>query len=341
MSEFYELGPERQAECYRQLAQRALQQWGIENAGLELLKQRENAVFAVTTGVGNKYALRIHRADYHTDAELRSELQWMAALDAYGVHTPAVVPALDGKLFERVSVPEVPESRQVDLLAWIDGKPMGSIEAGMQGELEELLANYRLIGELAAKLHNQTSNWDFPEGFTRHHWDADGLVGDKPFWGRFWENAALTAEQRALIVRARDVVREKLLEFGTGEDRYGLIHADFLPENLMVSDTDVKLIDFDDAGFGWHLFELATSLFVHLGEPHFDAVSEALFEGYRSQRALPDEHLKYLPYLIMARLFTYLGWLHTRETTDTTVEMTPVIVAAATGFAEHLLGEEG
>ena len=29
----------------------------------------------------------------------------------------------------------------------------------------------------------------------------------------------------------------------------------------MVQGDRIKLIDFDDAGFGWHLFELATALY--------------------------------------------------------------------------------
>ena len=34
-----------------------------------------------------------------------------------------------------------------------------------------------------------------------------------------------------------------------------MINADFSAENIMVYDADVRLIDFDDAGFGRHLFE--------------------------------------------------------------------------------------
>ena len=41
---------------------------------------------------------------------------------------------------------------------------------------------------------------------------------------------------------------------------YSMIHADFVAENVLVDEGRVRLIDFDDAGFGWHLFELATSL---------------------------------------------------------------------------------
>ena len=56
-------------------------------------------------------------------------------------------------------------------------------------------------------------------------------------------------------------------------------------------------------------------------------------------RELPDEDLEYLPVFLMARLFTYLGWLHTREATDTTEEMAPIIVEAAVAIANDLVAE--
>ena len=339
MNDFYQMAPRDQATAYETLARRALQQWGIREAKLDLLKMRENAVFGVTQDDGSKYALRIHRAGYHSDAELRSELQWMAALDAKGIHTPGVIPTIAGDLFDVVAVDDVPEPRQVDLLAWIDGEQMGSLEEGMEGDVENLVSDYRRIGAMAGRLHNASSSWESPEGFTRHHWDVDGLVGEEPVWGRFWENDRLSAEQRELILQAKEIVRSQLQEFGKTKQNYGLIHADFLPENLMVSGDDIQLIDFDDSGYGWYLFELATSLFVHLGEDHFDAVLGALVEGYRSERDLPDEHLAYLPVFFMARLFTYLGWLHTREITETTEELAPIIVDAAVAVAQDLVAE--
>ena len=337
MSDFYRSEPAVQGEAYAALARAALAHWSMEDAELQLLKMRENAVFSVSTGTGQRYAMRIHRAGYHSDDALLSELQWMTALDAEGIHTPRIIPSAAGELFERVRVDEVPESRQVDMLAWIDGRPLGSLEAGVVGELHELVENYRLLGNIAARLHNQGENWQLPAGFTRHAWDLEGLVGEQPFWGRFWENESLDDGQRELVLKGRELVRAGLQDFGQGPDRYGLIHADFLPENLMVSGDDIKLIDFDDSGYGWYLFELATSLFVHLGQDHFDEVCAALVEGYRSQRALPDEHLDYLPVFLLARALTYLGWMHTREATDTISELAPLIITAATELAEQLL----
>ena len=93
---------QRSSDRFFTLAEQALQHWPIQVSALKLIKHRENAVFAVITGDGEQYALRVHRAGYHTAEELQSELQWMQALDAAGLHTATVIPSADGALFHRV-----------------------------------------------------------------------------------------------------------------------------------------------------------------------------------------------------------------------------------------------
>ena len=87
-----------------------------------------------------------------------------------------------------------------------------------------------------------------------------------------------------------------------------------------------RVIDFDDCGYGWYLFDLATSIFFLQGTEHFNLAQEALIMGYRKNRPLTDEHLSWLPPIFMARATTYLGWMHTRSETETAKEMTPFII---------------
>ena len=90
-SDFYLQTPEAQSARVARLGRRALAAWGIRAESLELLKYRENAVFRVVAQDGRQYALRIHRAGYHSDAELRSELEWMRALSEDGFDVPTLV----------------------------------------------------------------------------------------------------------------------------------------------------------------------------------------------------------------------------------------------------------
>jgi Ser/Thr protein kinase RdoA (MazF antagonist) len=335
--DFYSLTPAEQSERVARLGRRALLAWGIEPTALELLKYRENAVFRVVTTDGRRYALRIHRAGYHTDAELRSELQWMQALARDGFDVPTLVPTRAGALFTGATDADIPEPRQVDLFEWIEGSQLGSVEGGVDGDVATLTRTFHTVGALAARLHNQATRWQPPAGFTRHAWDADGLVGEQPFWGRFWELAALGDTERELLTRARDRVRRELGALERSPRNYGLIHADFAPENLMVDGDRVWLLDFDDAGYGWHLFEIATSLYFHIGQPHFDAIEQATIAGYRSERELPDADVARLPLFYTARGFTYLGWVHTRQETQTARELTPALIELCCGVATRYL----
>jgi Ser/Thr protein kinase RdoA (MazF antagonist) len=335
--QFYTLTPEQQAERVARLGRRALAQWGLEPSSLDLLKYRENAVFRVVTTDGRRYALRIHRARYHSNAELRSELEWMRALARDGFDVPTLVPTRAGDLFTVTTDPEVPEPRQVDLFEWIEGSQLGSVEGGVDGDVATLTRTFHTVGALAARLHNQATRWLPPAGFTRHAWDTDGLVGEHPFWGRFWELAALSDAEKALLVRARDRARAELGALERSPRNYGLIHADFAPENLLVDGDRVRLLDFDDAGYGWHLFEIATSLYFHIGQPYFDAIEQATLAGYRSARELPEADVARLPLFYAARGFTYLGWVHTRQETETARELTPALIELCCGVATRYL----
>ncbi len=340
MTDFYGVESKEQERRLARLAHRALRAWGLDAVELDLIKYRENAVFKVKTASGALYALRVHRHGYHSDAALRSELHWISALQESGLDVPTVVPLATGENFALIAHDGVPETRQVDIFEWVDGAQFGSVEEGVAADLGRVRSVYHTIGGLAARLHNQATAWTLPKGFTRHSWDADGLTGEAPFWGRFWELQALTQTQRDLILRARARVHEDLLRYGADAENtemYSLIHADFVAENLLLDGDRVRLIDFDDAGFGWHLFEIATALYFEMGEPHYDAAFEALIEGYRMHRSLPDSQVAQLPLFFLARAFTYLGWVHTRQETDTAKELTPMLIAKACSLSESYL----
>lgn len=337
MTDFYQLTPEQQSDRYQQLAELILPEWGVTDANLSMIKMRENAVFKVELPDGDKQVLRIHRAGYHSDDALRSELQWIQALSSAGVETPDVIPRQSGDLFIVPDSKLAGHPRQIDMFAWVDGNQLGSSEGGLEGDLAIQKGNFRTIGVLAAQVHNQASQWQPPSNFVRHAWDLDGLSGEQPFWGRFWELEALSKSERDLMINTRDRVRQDLANYAQSSQNYSMIHADMVAENVMVDGEHIRLIDFDDAGFGWHLFEIATSLYFSQNDEYFDQLIDPYIEGYRSERELSDEELDALPLFMMARATTYLGWVHTRKETETAQELTPMLVEMACSLAEKYL----
>lgn len=338
--DFYALSDDDQVVRLTRLAQAAGAHWDGGFADVELIKYRENAVFSARRPNGERVAVRVHRHGYHSDASLHSELAWMRALtESDAVTVPPVLPASDGRLVVEVVDPAVPEPRQVSVLGWLAGSPAGTSEGGVDLDDVTTTRLYQDAGILAARLHEHAASWDLPDGFTRHAWDADGLIGDSPLWGRFWEYEALSSEQLDLLLTARSAALTDLAALDRGPADYGLIHADLVPENLLNEDGRLKVIDFDDAGHGWFLFELATALYFNLGTPRYDAIRDGLLDGYRSVRPLTPENEALLPLFLFLRSTTYLGWVQSRPETETARNLGPMLLeGACTAATAYLTG---
>jgi len=317
------------------LAWQALQHWEGEFVRLSLIKFRENAVFCAHRADGVKCALRVHRAGYHSRQALNSELVWVQHLAAHGISVPQIVPARSGQVLVEMAVPEVPEPRHVDMLAWIEGDAPGSAEHGLPSEVD-VGAIFFQAGQLAARIHLSSACWQPPPGFVRHAWDEDGLIGETPFWGRFWELAALTPAQRDLMLRTRDKARVDLNRYGRHAGNFGMLHADFVPENLLLHQGHLHLIDFDDCGFGWYLFELATALYFCLDDARLEQIQAALLAGYRALKPLGEDELAFLPLFLALRGATYLGWLHTRPGLAAD-ELAPLLIGRGCQLAQAYL----
>ena len=305
-------------------AKTVLADWGIHHCVISLIKERENVVFKVVTQSNQKFALRIHRANYHTDAQLQSEIQWMQAIQNAGIDVPEVIPTLNGNYFSHVKING--EVCQVDLFMWVDGEQLGTVEGGLGENQAHIKQVFGTIGRISGQLHNQSSNWNPPKCFDRKAWDIDGLLGEQPHWGRFWELEQLTAEQKNLLLDVRNKTRRALIEYGYHTDTYSMIHADFSPENFLCDGEKTRVIDFDDAGMGWHLFEIATALYFFQTDSHYELAYDALIEGYRSNRVLSDKDLSQLPLFMVLRAVTYLGWLHSRKSESAAQALAPMLI---------------
>ncbi len=279
-----------------ELARKALEHWDIGPALVALVAARENTVYRVET-TDRKFALRFHRPGYRRQCELKSELDWMAVLSQGGLNLPKPVAAKNGSFCVIVA------GHAVDMLSWLEGRPMS--EYGAPTSAETVTQSFAALGKSMAQLHRLSDEWSLPESFSRPAWDVDGLVGDAPLWGRFWENPTLTADQAKLFTSARDRAAS-ILRRRCDELDYGLIHADLIPENVLLENGKAQLIDFDDSGFGFRLFDIATTLNRAHRDGHRQDQCSAFLAGYQSQRRIDLEFLGLFQGL---RALTYLGWI--------------------------------
>ena len=277
-------------------AKAAARHWGGQV--LRLIRDRENHVFEMALPQG-RAALRLHRDGYQSSAAIRSELWWCAELARAGLPVPAALPALDGNLLVAL-----PDGRHASAIAWIEGEALGEAAKPFTRPLPEVLDLYHALGALLAQVHRVTDGLTLPPDFTRPRWDRDGLVGDTPLWGRFWEHPAASPSQRVMLIRARDALRERL----AGD--LGLIHADVLRENVLVNDRSVSLIDFDDSGFGFRLHDLGTALVQTLQHPEHPQLRDALMAGYGTTDA------EMVEVFVLARTLASVGWTIPRLAPD-------------------------
>jgi Ser/Thr protein kinase RdoA (MazF antagonist) len=324
---FYQASGDEQIERLAELAKAALPEWGLEGATISPVAYRENMTFRIGAD-GRSFAMRIHQANYRTDAQIQSELDMMAYLNSAGIRTPVVVPTSGGAQFTTAAVSSVPEPRQCDLFEWIEGKPLRKTGEAFSTPLEELVRSYEEVGRLAASIHDALERWERPAGFTRPPWDCDGIFGPGAHLGDFRKLTNITDEQRKLLLDVAAKLEDVLTPFGTSPDRYGLSHGDFLAENVFVCDDGIRLLDFDDAGEAWYLFELVTAVFDLLDAPSFQPCMDAIIRGYRELRSLPEEHLQMVPAFVVARLLSYLGWCAKKPHMPQTAWMQPLLLAS-------------
>lgn len=275
----------------------ALARWPLDVTSCVLAAERENIVYRIQDAEGSAFALRIHRAGYRTAAEIQSELLWMVELAKNGVSVPKPLSSRGGGYIENC------DGILVSVLTWLPGRPLGEVSKPLQ--IDDRVGTFRRFGMTLAKLHAISDRWSKPESFVRPAWDTDGLAGPSPVWGPYWENPALSLNDRDIIVAARNKARRALQENAASLD-FGLIHADLVRENVLLEGDVVKFIDFDDCGEGFRLFDLATALLKNMQEPDYPALEAALIAGYRAIRPVSTE---LLPTFFMLRAFTYVGWI--------------------------------
>ncbi len=165
-------------------------------------------------------------------------------------------------------------------------------------------------------MHDATDALALPPDFERLSWNRVAFVGGDPLWGRFWENPALTSEEAELLRAARIEADDELARHEAEGADFGLIHADVLRENVLTHEGRLSLIDFDDSGFGFRAYDLATAEVQGLEDPMNAVASLALHEGYRAARRVDAPPLGDVTLFVALRTFASCGWIVTRAAPD-------------------------
>jgi Ser/Thr protein kinase RdoA (MazF antagonist) len=290
------------------VAWRAISNWDLEPASIELLLVSENQTYAMVTKTGERFVIRIHRHGYSSLAEMESEHHWVAALAEVGFGIAEPVLTSRGSAYVATDFGDG-TTRQVGVMRWVDGASMGDTLDNDPDLSETLFAE---LGHTIGELHNHTNVWTPPPEFTRRRWDVEGLLGDNAHWGRFWDMDVLSAAARSTFQASRTEIRKALREFGDSPDRFGLIHADLHIENVLQSSRGQVVIDFDDSGYGWHMYDVAVALVHHESPVGHTAVRDALIGGYRTARHLDEDQISMISMFMLMRSLVLTSWVEAR-----------------------------
>ncbi|WOD09250.1 phosphotransferase enzyme family protein [Marinomonas sp. GJ51-6] len=292
--------------------------WGMsESANVRLLTLSENATFIVEDSASKgqvletKIIVRVHRPNYHSSEEIASEIAWINTLRQDStINIPAPLPLDDGSYI--ASFDDEGQTRHLVAFEFM---------AGSEPSVDDsLTAGFELLGKISAQLHLHASQWQTPENFIRKSWTFETSFGNNPLWGNWRQALGLGKEGKAVLESLCKKLESQLSIYGETPDRFGLVHADLRLANLLIDQNTLSVIDFDDCGFSWFMYDFASAISFYEDSPHVPDLITAWLKGYRTIRPLSQEHEAMIPTFILFRRLLLTAWIATHSETETAIE---------------------
>jgi Ser/Thr protein kinase RdoA (MazF antagonist) len=315
-----------------QLAEQALGLYDLPgNSRVHLVSLSENEIYKVEAPYGRGWALRLQRPGYQSYTSLASEMAWLVALRQDGVvATPVPVAGLNGEWVQVARLSDG-EPRNVVLFEWENG--------GHPRIDVDLRQCFQSLGAITAQMHVHSRIWQRPDGFDRFTWDFETALGEAPRWGRWRDALGMNPSRLDLFGRTAELIRERLASYGRGPGRFGLAHCDLRLDNLLVDQGEIKVIDFDDCGFSWYMYDAATALSFYEHLPQVPGLIESWLEGYRTVSAVSRAEEEEIPTFVMLRRLLLVAWVgshaETAQARSTGVAYTDQTVALCLAYVRR------
>jgi Ser/Thr protein kinase RdoA (MazF antagonist) len=287
-----------------ELAEQALGFYDLpRNCRVHLVSRSENEIYRVDAPSGRGWALRLQRPGYQSKKSLASEIDWLVALRRDGVvASPVPVAGHDEEWIQTID-----ELRNVVLFEW---------EKGCAPQIQmDLRRCFRTLGAITAQMHRHSRTWQRPDGFERFTWDFEAALGEESRWGRWRDGLGMSLARLDLFGRTVELIRERLASYGSGLDRFGLAHCDLRLANLLLYGGEVKVIDFDDCGFGWYMYDAATPLSFYEHLPQAPGLIDQWLEGYRTVSPVSQAEEEEIPTFVMLRRLLLVAWVSSHAET--------------------------
>ena len=316
---FNQLSRDQQLELFTTAAREALARWDISAASLRLIALRSNAIFAADTPDA-RYILRVNWPERKSLAFVRSEAAWTSDLHRRGL---PVAHALRPP--ETVTLDGLPPLI-CTLIAFLDGEQITGADFTP--------AHDAATGRLMAQLHIAGQDFAPPSGFDRFRLDYDGLFGARSIYRLDSGGQALLAPHRPILDAVTSRVADIFARLDAEGGAFGLIHGDLKPDNMLFAAPDQpRLLDFDDCGWGYFLYEFAPLLLFTRSETpahddmRYQAVKSAAWDGYTAVRSLPDWQRDSFETLVAGRFAASCLWVASHHDHPAYRDKAPAILA--------------
>ena len=217
------------------------------------------------------------------------------------VITPGVYTGRNGDPIQQAHGEGLPAPRYMVLFHFVEGSA--------PDETGDMTAGYEELGAIAARCHEHVLSWEKPSDFQRLTWDEKAVFGPTPTWGNWRDAPEVTPEVAGVLEKVEQMVRDRLVAFGKAPARFNLIHADMRLANLLIDGKGTRLIDFDDCGWGWFLYDFAAAISFIEDDPRIPALKAAWVRGYRSVRDLSAAEEVEIDTFVMLRRMALLAWI--------------------------------
>ncbi|MGO2663720.1 phosphotransferase enzyme family protein [Mycetocola reblochoni] len=289
----------------------ALAAYGLTERAVDsrLVSLSENASYIVELSGGERIVVRLHRPGYRRLAEIEGELAWISALRSAGVvDTPAIRPSATGSPVASFRNADGHTQHAV-VFEFVEGTSPDS------GDPSVMTAVFARLGGLTARLHRHAMEWNAPAGFERMEWTLDTAIGEASAWASWRSNREVDDATRELLERVEQRVRTDIADYEARGGRTALLHGDLPVTNLLLHGDRLTVIDFDDAGTAWLMWDLACALSFIESDPAVPQLVEAWIGGYAAAGELRAEDLAVIPALVMLRRLLLVGWMESRQGT--------------------------
>lgn len=259
----------------------------------------------IVRSAGSRYSLRIYRFDIYPRDEIDFEVDALIHLHKSGFPVAFPIPRMSGGYITELKAPE--GLRYALLTAFVDGEPpeYNSVD------------DFRLCGESAARLHEKS------EGFVSEHrkknLDLKTLADDslrtiEPFLSH-------RPQELASLKYYLESIRQSIREVGEDDMDIGFCHGDMHGYNAHLHEGVLTHFDFEECGFGYRLFDLATFRWgAVLGEEQQERWA-AFVEGYESVRKISAADIELVDTFVLLRHIWLIAF-HMRNAYDFGGELT-------------------